>query len=221
MWPTLNWLGPIRPVILPDTRDGQVSLPDSHVTPLLLPEEAGQSLVLCTPYNRIIALDPTNGEERWNFDSKMELGPIGLRFNCRGIAYWKDSQAINGAACQHRIFMGTEDLRLIAVDARNGNRCGNFGENGEVNIEPMVVESYPQFKRGEVHFSSAPAVVSDVVILGSSDNTKFRSAINPTGFVRAFDARTGEHRWSFDPIIRSPSNPEDGESDGRRANTGR
>ena len=171
-----------------------------HVTPLLLPEEAGQSLVLCTPYNRIIALDPTTGEERWNFDSEMELGPIGMRFNCRGIAYWKDSQASNGAACQYRIFMGTQDLRLVAVDARNGNRCQSFGENGEVNIRPMVVESYPQFKRGEVYFSSAPAIVSDVVILGSSDNTKFRTAINPTGFVRAFDARTGEHRWSFDPL---------------------
>ena len=179
-----------------------------HVTPLLLPEQAGRSLVLCTAYNRIIALDPTTGEERWSFDPEMELGPIGLRFNCRGIAYWKDGEASDGAACQHRLFMGTRDLRLVAVDARNGERCHSFGDNGEVNILPMVVESYPQFKRGQVHFSSPPAIVGDVVILGSSDNTKFKSAINPIGYVRAFDARTGALRWRFDPILRSSSDPE-------------
>lgn len=179
-----------------------------HVTPILVPKEAGQSLVFCTPYNRIIALNPATGDERWAFDPELEIGPFGTRFNCRGISYWADTRAPEDAVCTHRIFMGTEDLRLFSVDARSGERCRTFGSNGEVNVKPMVLEKTPDFQPGDVHFSSPPAIVGDVVILGSSDNTKFNSADNPSGAVRAFDARSGAFRWSFDPVPRNEGDPQ-------------
>ena len=52
---------------------------------------------------------------------------------------------------------------------------------------------------GEFQITSSPAVIGDVVIVGSaiSDNAR---ADAPRGTVRAFDARTGAPRWTFDPI---------------------
>ena len=73
-----------------------------HVTPILLPDQAGQSLVFCTPFNRIIALDPTNGDERWTFTPDIEFPAFGSRFNCRGIAYWQDTE-IGRASCRERV----------------------------------------------------------------------------------------------------------------------
>ena len=42
-------------------------------TPILLPEVAGESLVYCTPFNRVIALDPASGQQRWQFDPQINL----------------------------------------------------------------------------------------------------------------------------------------------------
>jgi quinoprotein glucose dehydrogenase len=189
-----------------------------HATPLRLPAAAGGALVFCTPYNRIIALDPATGAERWVYDSEPDLGPLGTRYNCRGIAYWQDPAAESRAACQHRLFMGTTDLRLVAIDANDGQPCEAFGNDGEVDVLAMVRTETEEkarltgrpadLRHGDVQFSSPPAVVGDVVVLGSSNNTKFRRSDGPSGVVRAFDARTGALRWTFDPVPRNPGDPE-------------
>ncbi len=178
-----------------------------HATPILVPADAGQSLILCTPLNRIVALDPTTGEVRWQFDAEVEVRPFA-RYNCRGVAYWRNLTAPRGGPCTHRVFMGTEDLRVVSVDALDGERCRGFGQGGEVDVEPEVSKTMADFRPGDVHFSSPPAIVGDVVVLGSSDNTKFQSANNPSGAVRAFDARTGERVWTFDPIPRNEGDPQ-------------
>ena len=64
-----------------------------QATPILLPEEAGRHLVLCDPDNRIIALDPATGRERWAFDPEIDLSPHAGRFNCRGVTYWRDPES--------------------------------------------------------------------------------------------------------------------------------
>jgi quinoprotein glucose dehydrogenase len=189
-----------------------------HATPLLLPDEAGRSLVFCTPFNRIIALDPETGRERWAYDPEVDTGPVGTRFNCRGIAYWVDQQAAADASCRHRLFMGTTDLRLVAVDALSGKACANFGQAGEVRLKP-VIEAEAEAKSrltgrpadlrpGDIQFTSPPVLVGDTVILGSSNNTKFRRNDGPNGTVRAFDARSGAPRWTFDPVPRNPGDPQ-------------
>lgn len=189
-----------------------------HVTPLLLPEAAGGSLVLCTPFNRIVALDPATGRERWSYDPAVDLGPVGTRYNCRGIAWWEDAQAAPDQACRHRLFMGTTDLRLVAVDARDGKPCAGFGAGGQVDVKPMVVAEAgakaaligrpANLRHGDVQFTSPPVVTADTVILGSSNNTKFRRNDGPSGMVRAFDARSGALRWTFDPVPRNPGDPQ-------------
>ena len=178
-----------------------------NVTPILLPEPAGHSLVLCTSMNRVIALDPLSGEERWSYDPEIILGPMDNKFLCRGVAYWQDTAAEPDAVCTHRVFTGTKDLRLIAIDARTGKPCEDFGARGTVDIRPDIYDDVPDLNEGDVQFSAPPVVIDDLVIIGSADNTKFWRADNPSGEVRAFDARTGEPRWSFDPIPRDADAP--------------
>ena len=177
-----------------------------NVTPILLPESAGQSLVLCSAMNRVIALDPTTGQERWVFDPEIPLGPPDSKFLCRGVAYWEDTAA-EALACRHRIFTATKDMRLMALDALTGKPCSEFGAGGTVNVRPDIYEDVPNMQQNDVQFSAPPTIINDVVIIGSADNTKFWRADNPSGAVRAFDARTGQERWRFDPIPRSADDP--------------
>lgn len=157
------------------------------------------NLVVCTVSRRLIALDPATGKERWVFDPKDKAT---LMRKCRGIAAWTDDSAPADAACKTRLFLGTGDYRLIAVDARSGKLCEGFGANGEVQMQP----SKPELFQGEVSASSRPAIVNGIVVVGSAvaDNQRLDA---PSGRVLAFDARTGRQVWEFDPIPRSPSDP--------------
>ncbi|MEO8444452.1 MAG: pyrroloquinoline quinone-dependent dehydrogenase [Gammaproteobacteria bacterium] len=178
-----------------------------NVTPILLPPAAGESLVLCSAMNRVIALDPATGAERWVYDPQIRLGPVGQKFLCRGVAYWEDAGAAVGAACKHRIFTGTKDLRLIALDARTGQPCADFGAAGVVDVRPDIYDDVPDLKEGDVQFSAPPVTIAGLVVIGASDNSKFWRADSPRGEVRAFDARTGALRWKFDPIPHDAADP--------------
>ena len=83
-------------------------------TPVLV---AG-SLIFCTPFNEVIALDPGTGVETWRFDAKIatDYEPAN-QFICRGVTSWMDEGAAPGDPCATRVFMGTADSRLIALDA--------------------------------------------------------------------------------------------------------
>ena len=167
-------------------------------TPILVED----LLIFCTPFNEVIALDPGSGEQRWRFDSGAdpEQRPAN-NFVCRGVAYWRDPAA--QGVCASRIYMGTNDARLVAIDARTGRPCTGFGDNGEVVIDPGIALWWP----GEFQITSPPVVVGDRVIVGSSISDNARVAA-PAGSVRAFDVRTGEAAWHFDPIPREANDPD-------------
>ena len=177
-------------------------------TPLILPEEAERSLVFCTPFNKIIALDPTTGTERWRFDSEVDKGPYPTRYNCRGIGYWNDIEALADQVCKHRLFMGTTDLRIFAIDAITGERCADFGDNGEVDMTAEFRAGYPDLAYGDATFSSPPAIIGDRVVFGSSNNVRNTSVASPKGTIRAFDARSGDVAWGFDPVPYDPQDPQ-------------
>ena len=162
-----------------------------EATPILVDDR----LVLCTPFNEVIALDPADGRALWRHDPKIsnESRPAN-RFNCRGVAQWRDAALVPGDRCATRIFSGTNDARLIALDARDGSPCEGFGRQGEVHIDTGALQ-WP----GEYQITSAPVVVRDTVIVGSSigDNQRVDA---PSGRVHAFDARTGALRWAWDPL---------------------
>ena len=88
-----------------------------QATPLLVED----SLIFCSPFNEVIALDPGSGAQKWRFDPGIPTNQRPAnRYNCRGVAYWVDGMAPDNAACRARIFMGTNDARLLALDARSG-----------------------------------------------------------------------------------------------------
>ena len=164
-----------------------------EATPLFVED----SLIFCTAFNEVIALDPGTGTQKWRYDPKISTDQRpGNRYVCRGVAYWVDGQAAENAACRARIFMGTNDVRVIALDARTGVPCAEFGANGEVKIEIGRQLVWP----GEFQITSAPVVSHGVVVVGSSisDNVRVDA---PLGTVRAFDARTGRQRWTWDPLV--------------------
>lgn len=157
---------------------------------------AAGRLIVCTPFNRIIALNPATGKEYWVFDSNVSEGlKLPFQYACRGVSQWVDKDAADESSCAHRIFIPTNDLRIIAIDAKNGKRCESFGENGEIVLQ----QERPPRNEGEIRLNSPPAIVNDVIVVGSTIVDGLR-ADAPFGTVRAFDARIGEEVWQFDPI---------------------
>jgi quinoprotein glucose dehydrogenase len=163
-----------------------------EATPLLVED----SLIFCSPFNAVIALDPGTGAQKWRYDPVSTAQRPGNRYVCRGVTYWVDKEAPENAVCRARIFMGTNDARVIALDARTGLPCADFGTGGEIGLDIGMKLVWP----GEFQITSPPVVARGVVVVGSSisDNVRVEA---PLGTVRAFDARTGRPRWSFDPLI--------------------
>jgi quinoprotein glucose dehydrogenase len=160
----------------------------------------GESLFTCSPFNEIIALDPGTGAVKWRFDPKIQIEKFGPanKFNCRGVAVWDDLQAAQGTACRTRVYTGTNDGRIVSVDGQTGKPCGDFGQNGQVKIDPGMPLDWP----GEFQITSAPLIVNDLVIVGSAIGDNGRVAA-PHGTVRAYDARSGAMKWTWDPVPRT------------------
>ena len=168
-------------------------------------------LYLTTPFNRVVALDPATGKQLWAFDPKIDRSlDYGDGLINRGAATWLDPLRSAGTACRRRIFEATLDARLIAVDAATGTPCADFGRSGQVDLRdvPGYQQAYGEYMRGWYHMTSPPVTVDDMVIVGSAIDDNNRADM-PSGVVRAYDARTGALRWSWDPI---PQTASDGKS---------
>ena len=169
-------------------------------TPLVVDD----TMFVGTPLGRVIALDPATGRERWVYDPKIARDIGYGDFATRGVSTWLDAASPVDAACRRRIFVATAQSQLIALDARDGKPCAGFGRAGLVDltrglrIAPFEPEAYSM--------TSPPVVVHDLVVTGSSvaDNTR---PDLPSGEVRAWDARTGALRWSWDPVPQVPADP--------------
>jgi len=154
-------------------------------------------LYFSTPFNQVIALDPATGAEKWKFDPQVARTHGYSEVTSRGVAAWTDAKSAKDAPCQLRIFEGTIDARLLAIDGKTGKLCADFGDAGYVDLTQGV--DFQKIYRGNYEVTSAPTVVGDVVITGSSigDNV----AVNlERGVVRGYDTRTGKLLWTWDPI---------------------
>jgi quinoprotein glucose dehydrogenase len=183
-----------------DASDGQRNVRSTtayELTPIFV----DGTLFACSPFNRVFALDPETGEERWVFDPEIDLS-VGYanQLICRGVSTWRDPEHTFGKPCGRRIFTATNDARLIALDAATGLPCKDFGASegrpGEVDLTSGVGERrWP----GEYQVTSPPAVLGERVIVGSavSDNDRVDA---PSGVVRAFDVRTGELLWAWNSV---------------------
>lgn len=169
-------------------------------TPILM----DGTLYLSTPYSRIIALNAKTGKEKWTYDPGIDRSADRNfePFVSRGVATWVDDRLPPGDPHRRRIFYGTYDARLIALYAANGKLCKDFGKAGQVDLKQGVGEIVNR----EYNMTSPPAVIHNLVIIGSSiaDNHRVTA---PNGVVRAYDARTGELRWKFEPVPRDKADP--------------
>jgi len=154
-------------------------------------------LFLTTPYNHVIALNPATGAKIWEFDPHISTSHDYSEVSSRGVASWLDAKAKPEQPCRLRIFLGTLDARLIALDGRTGKRCTSFGTGGEIDLKADA--DVPAEWGGGYQVTSAPAISAGLVIVGSSiaDNWRVNTG---RGMVRAYDARTGRLKWSWDPI---------------------
>jgi quinoprotein glucose dehydrogenase len=166
-----------------------------ETTPILV----GRTLYFSTPSDRVIAVDATTGREIWKFDPKVNLQHDYSEISSRGVAVWPAGGENLGSglpAGGSRIFIGTIDGKLIALDALTGQPIEAFGRMGTVDLKEGLGDDIAE--------TSPPAVIGNLVIVGSSlgDNQRFD---NPAGTVRAYDVLTGTLRWSWDPIPKDPA----------------
>ena len=158
-------------------------------TPILVDD----GLYLCTGQNIILSLDPDTGEEKWRFDPKLETPKIGFWDTCRGVTHYEAPNFRSIGICEDRIFTATTDARLIAVNKSTGERCSDFGNDGEISLLPGMGDVKPGF----YFVTSPPTIANDVLVLGGwvFDNVETEE---PSGVVRGFDPLTGDLIWAWD-----------------------
>jgi quinohemoprotein ethanol dehydrogenase len=152
-----------------DTNRGQ------EATPLVV----DGVLYTSTAWSMVKAYDAASGRLIWAFDPKVprEIGPdICCDAVNRGVAVWKG-----------RVYVGTLDGRLIALDAATGT-------------PQWSVQTTDKSKR--ITITQAPRVVKDRVIIGMSG-----SEYNVRGYISAYDAATGKLAWRFFTVPGNPSQP--------------
>ncbi len=159
-------------------------------------------LYLETATNVVIALDPVSGQERWRFDPHIDRTRHYAEVSARGVSVWESPAAGGSTSCRRRVFTGTLDARLLALDADSGRPCADFGSDGQVDLTRGVrIRDV-----GAYLVTSPPAVYSNIVVVGSAigDN---RATDVERGVIRGFDARSGTQLWSFDPLPDSAAHP--------------
>lgn len=163
------------------------------------PLQINDSLYVCTPNNIVISLNADTGKEQWKFDPKSTV-PNWQR--CRGVGYYEDNLANDTSAqstetdltCHSRILMNTSDGRLMAIDAKTGQLCEDFGDHGVVDLKKNMGEIKPGFYQP----TAAPLVADDVVVVGGRVADNYSTG-EPGGVIRAYDVHTGQLVWAWDP----------------------
>lgn len=159
-----------------------------EATPILI----NDTLFFSTPSCRVFALNPATGKQIWMFDPGVSLSSGYSEITSRGVSAWplpEQQKTYRGYGT--RIFIGTIDGRLIALDAANGKPISSFGKNGSIDLRAGY--------GNDVSITSPPAVIDTFIIAGSSLGDNQRS-VYPKGVVRAFSAISGKPVWEWDPV---------------------
>ncbi len=164
----------------------------------------------------VAAIDPATGETLWTYrEPNTQRYEDSPRQNYgRGVAYAE----VDGRGV---IYLVTPAFFLHALDAKTGVPLEGFGgqipiegfpETGTVDMlatlgHPYDVNAGIDPGVGRITTSSPPIVVNGVIVVGNSAQPGggYTRQENVPGDVQAFDARTGEHLWTFHTI------PQEGE----------
>lgn len=195
---------------------GDTKLPDDtgETTYEATPLKIGNTLYLCTPHNWLVALDADTGDERWVYKAGVGANSQRQHQTCRGVSYLPPEAGVESAppvrrirapaedqspvGCDAHLYLPTADARLLALDPATGARCEGFAEQGELDL----LHNMPFTQAGFYYSTSPPVVANDLVVVAGAVNDNY-DINSPSGVIRAYDARTGELRWNWDP-----ANPE-------------
>ncbi len=144
------------------------------------PVEADGALFAAFGLGFVDALDAVTGRLLWSYDPETALiagDKLRTAWATRGLAYW-----------DHKVYVGTQDGRLVALNAGNG--------------KPVWSVETTDKDDGR-YIAGPPRVFDGKVIIGNggADQAPIR------GYVTAYDARTGLRLWRFHTV---PGNPADG-----------
>jgi quinoprotein glucose dehydrogenase len=162
-----------------------------------------------TPTQKVFALDAATGKILWTFDS----GIVGTQPN-RGLAFWsapasaatmarKSADATtSGAATDGTTASASADKRILvgvmhflyALDAATGKPISSFGNQGRIDLR----ENLGRPLSGSWISLTSPGIVYQGLLIVGGRNAETLPA--PPGDIRAYDARTGQLRWSFHTI---------------------
>jgi len=167
-----------------------------EVTPLKI----GDSVYLCSPHQRVFALDAATGKLKWKFDPQVTDDPTFQHLTCRGVSYHATpvgAKTSDGAPapleCRQRLFLPTNDGRMFALDAATGKPCAGFGQGGQIDLKDGMTVRHKGFYEG----TSPPVVTKSVVIMAGAVIDNY-STNEPSGVVRGFDVYTGKLLWAWD-----------------------
>jgi|CZKU01.1.fsa_nt_gi PQQ-dependent dehydrogenase (methanol/ethanol family) len=152
-----------------DTSRGQ------EATPLV----ADGVMYSTSAWSKVQAIDAATGKLLWQYDPKVP-GETGVKACCdvvnRGVALWKG-----------RVYVGTLDGRLVALDAKTGK-------------EAWSVVTVDQTKKYTI--TGAPRIVKGKVLIGNGG-----AEFGVRGYVSAYDADDGKLAWRFYTVPGDPSQP--------------
>lgn len=150
-------------------------------------------MYICTPRHVAIALDPVTGAEKWRYDAKVGQTKLRQHQTCRGLTHYRVDGVEPSAQCAARVLLPTSNAQLIALDAKTGQRCPGFGQDGIVDLWAGM----PNRNEGSFYSTSPPAVARNLIIVGGAVNDNV-SVKETSGVIRAYDATTGALVWNFD-----------------------
>lgn len=177
-----------------DVSDGKGDTPATvwSATPIF----ANDTLYIGTPFDRLIALDPGTGKEKWHYDTKSSRKALTQPvLKNRGVSYWQAKNPVTGEACQKMVYMGTVDGKLFALDADSGKPCSGFANNGVLDLNQWntVNAKYP------LSVLQPPTVVGNHLLVGWAGKD-WAYAEAPPGTVFSVNAQTGKLEWTFEAI---------------------
>jgi len=136
-------------------------------------------MYVTSAWSKVFALDAKTGTPIWTYDPKVP-GSVAVNACCdvvnRGVAAWEG-----------RIYLGTLDGRLLALDAATGKL------DWEVKTVP---------DGGRYTITGAPRVIKGLVLIGNGGGE-----MGMRGYVTAYDAKTGKQTWRFYTVPGDPSAP--------------
>lgn len=188
------------------TGDLKTANDPGEITNEVTPIKIRDTLYLCTPHQKLFALDAATGKQKWQFDPQLKFNPTFQHITCRGVSYHETPAATGAAAdaspalCARRIILPVNDGRLFALDADSGKPCADFANNGELNLQSNMPYATPG------HYEpTSPPVITDKVIVIAGAVTDNYSNREPSGVIRGFDVNSGKLLWAFDPGAKDPN----------------